>query len=169
MDLNKYNTIKELLPMWDVDIEQGIVRTKRGQITRKCKAGYLEVHAYKDGKHYYIRVHQIIAVAGGLDCIGKDIDHIDGNKLNNRLDNLEAVTPMENTLRAWAQGQSKYYTAKINGKAAAFIKTLLKYKMMSVEEIAKRFNLSPSYIKDIKHGKTWKDVEPYDFDEFIKI
>lgn len=38
----------------------------------------------------------------------KQVDHLDGNKLNNNVENLEWVTPKENTIRAWKNGQAKY-------------------------------------------------------------
>lgn len=36
------------------------------------------------------------------------VDHLDGDKLNNNANNLEWVTPKENTNRAWNKGLAKY-------------------------------------------------------------
>ena len=48
-------------------------------------------------------VHRIVmeAFKGKSDLT---VDHIDGNKLNNNLSNLEYVTAQENTKRAWNNG-----------------------------------------------------------------
>ena len=64
--------------------------------------GYLEISI--KGKHYHI--HQLIANAL-LDYTlgtGYEINHIDGNKLNNSLDNLEIVSHSENMRHAWRTG-----------------------------------------------------------------
>lgn len=68
--------------------------------------GYMTVNLSKNGKSNTKRVHRLVAVT----FIGESklqIDHIDGNKLNNKLDNLEYVTPKENTQRAWENGLAK--------------------------------------------------------------
>ena len=56
-------------------------------------------------------VHRIVmeAFKGKSDLT---VDHIDGNKLNNSLDNLEYVTIQENVKRAWNNGA--------NGKKRVF-------------------------------------------------
>jgi hypothetical protein len=62
---------------------------------------------YKERKHY--RIHRLVATT----FLSMDIDsplfvnHIDGNKSNNRLDNLEVVTPSENTRHAIYTGLMK--------------------------------------------------------------
>lgn len=79
---------------------------------KECKQtlntwGYMTVNLSKDGKGNTKRVHKLVANA----FIGESdlqVDHIDGNKQNNRLDNLEYVTPKENTNRAWKKGIAKY-------------------------------------------------------------
>ena len=78
---------------------------------KECKQtlnswGYMTVNLCKNGKSNTKRVHRLVAIAflGESDL---QIDHIDGNKQNNRLDNLEYVTPKENTNRAWNKGIAK--------------------------------------------------------------
>lgn len=68
--------------------------------------GYITVNLCKNGKSNTKRVHRLVAVAflGNSDL---QVDHIDGNKQNNRLDNLEYVTAKENTQRAWKKGLAK--------------------------------------------------------------
>lgn len=168
MELEKYERIKSMLHLWEIDLDKGTVKTNRGEVRRKDAKGYFEMHTHYEGKNYYFKVHQIIAVAGGLDVVGKDIDHIDGCKLNNSIHNLEAVEHMENVYRAITQGQTPMYsTAKLNGNAACVIKTLLKYNLMTSKEIAERFNVSPTCIRDIKRGSTWKDNQPLDLDSLF--
>lgn len=78
---------------------------------RECKQtlntwGYMTVNLSKNGKVNTKRVHRLVANAF-LGESNLQIDHIDGNKQNNRLDNLEYVTPKENTNRAWSKGLAK--------------------------------------------------------------
>lgn len=68
--------------------------------------GYVYVGLCKSNKKHTIRLHKLVLQAftdydpnGGL-----VIDHLDGNKTNNRLDNLEAVTQKVNFNRAIANG-----------------------------------------------------------------
>lgn len=69
--------------------------------------GYMTVSLSKNGKSNTKRVHKLVANAF-LGESNLQVDHIDGNKTNNRLDNLEYVTPKENTNRAWQKGIAKY-------------------------------------------------------------
>ena len=69
--------------------------------------GYMQVPLSKNGKTTTKRVHRLVMEA----FYGKSnlqVDHIDGNKQNNNLSNLEYVTPKENTRRAWQKGFAKY-------------------------------------------------------------
>jgi hypothetical protein len=73
--------------------------------------GYLYVNLFKDkiGKTKYI--HSLVAIAflnhipnGTQEIV---VDHIDSNKKNNRLDNLQLITQRENTSKL-KRGVSKY-------------------------------------------------------------
>lgn len=64
------------------------------------KNGYLKVSLSKNGKLKTFLVHLlVIRTFAGNNLLYTD--HIDCNKSNNNLSNLEYVTPKENTIRAW--------------------------------------------------------------------
>ena len=77
-------------------------RIMQGKILkpRKQNGGYLLVWLCKDGESKAYTVHRLVAkcfVAGN----GTDVNHKDGNKENNRADNLEWVTHVENIKHAY--------------------------------------------------------------------
>lgn len=60
-------------------------------------SGYPQVKLYKNGVSYSFHIHKVIYVAfNGEVPKGYEIDHIDGNKTNNKLENLRCVTHKEN-------------------------------------------------------------------------
>lgn len=71
----------------------------------KSRGGYCGVTLYKNnvGKSY--RVHRLVAQAFIPNPENKpEVNHKDGNKKNNCVDNLEWVTGKENTIHAWNTG-----------------------------------------------------------------
>lgn len=77
-------------------IKKDGLKLKKQHITPK---GYRKTNIDK----VPLLVHRIVmeAFKGKSDLT---VDHIDGNKLNNSLDNLEYVTQAENVKRAWRNG-----------------------------------------------------------------
>lgn len=72
------------------------------------KDGYYETALCKDGKFKFIRTHRIVASTFCENYFNKpEVNHIDGNKLNNSADNLEWVTSSENQLHAYKTGLQK--------------------------------------------------------------
>lgn len=69
------------------------------------RKGYMHVALAKNGKYKRFRVHRLVASAFIDNPEGKpDVNHIDGNKANNHVENLEWVTPSENTAHAIEHG-----------------------------------------------------------------
>ena len=66
------------------------------------KGGYFSVVITYKGKTLYTRVHRLVALHFiENNCIDKKhVNHIDGNKQNNVVSNLEWVTPRENTIHS---------------------------------------------------------------------
>lgn len=68
--------------------------------TVKNKKGYLYLGLSKNGHQKRFTLHKVIAATFiGVKEDGFEIDHIDGNKENNRPENLEYVTRAENVRR----------------------------------------------------------------------
>lgn len=67
--------------------------------------GYLAVSLSKNGNIKLFTAHRLVALAFlELDEFRNEVNHRDGNKLNNHIENLEWVTSRENSLHAYANG-----------------------------------------------------------------
>ena len=72
------------------------------------KHGYLNTQLYINGKRQHKKVSRVVAEAFIPNPNGKpEVNHIDGNKLNNNVSNLEWVTKLENCAHAWKNGLAK--------------------------------------------------------------
>lgn len=72
---------------------------------RLSKKGYVVVDVSIHGKHYYRQVHRLIAETFIPNTHNKcQVNHIDGNKQNNNVDNLEWCTNSENMAHAYKTG-----------------------------------------------------------------
>lgn len=83
----------------DLDIPIGIVKSKNFHpITpQETSKGYLRVGLFRNGKRKWYKVHRLVAQAFIENPEHKpQVNHIDGNKKNNSITNLEWVTDEEN-------------------------------------------------------------------------
>lgn len=87
------------------------------------------------------------------------VDHKDGNKLNNTDTNLEWVTGGENERRAHATGlKTGRGTANSNAKLTPDSVLAIRASTEKPEDIAKTFGVSRSTIISIKAGRTWRHL-----------
>jgi hypothetical protein len=69
--------------------------------------GYYKINLYKNGKMSTKLVHRLVAISFIKNPLEKrEVNHIDGDKLNNNINNLEWVTPKENIAHAIKNGLS---------------------------------------------------------------
>ena len=161
----KFEPIKNH-PRYEISRE-GIIRnaeTKAIKSQYVGSTGYYMVSFSYGGKSKPQRVHRLLA---STYIVGSDekscINHKDGNKLNNDLDNLEWCTHAENMKHAFNTGLANNTgenngQAKLNAVKVREIKILLKRGDLSQYKIAKLFNVSRSCILGIKLGRLWAHV-----------
>ena len=72
------------------------------------ESGYFGMNLYSNGRGYPKRVHRLVAETFIPNPENKpEVNHKDGNKQNNSVDNLEWVTRSENMLHAYSTGLNK--------------------------------------------------------------
>lgn len=97
-----------LYPRYDVSDDGQIKNNKTGRIMKTAinTRGYEQVCLRDDNKtQHTVRVHRLVADAfldGDKEHL--DVNHIDGDKLNNRASNLEWCTRKENIAHAYDTG-----------------------------------------------------------------
>lgn len=145
-----------------------INRTIKGTILKfKSIRGYSNVNIYYDkGLKKTRQVHRLVLETFRpiKNMENLQVNHINGIKNDNRLENLEWMTPKENTNHAYRNGLAKYKKqngelncmAKLNCKNVIEIKKLL--DTLSDSEIGKLFKVSRRTINLIRNNKTWKNI-----------
>lgn len=122
----------------------------------------VSLHNRKTKKTRNHRVHRLVAECFDLKGTGPHINHIDGKKWNNSINNLEWCTPKENTLHAIKLGLlttlgETHHRAKLSAQDVLDIRGLLSFGEKG-KDIAKLYGVTPQIISDIKRMKTWKSV-----------
>lgn len=81
-----------------------IIYPKKGKelsISVNKQTSYLQVDLWKNGKGKRFYIHRLLAITFITNPYNKpEVNHIDGNKQNNCLENLEWVTSSENSIHA---------------------------------------------------------------------
>lgn len=96
----------DYLPLGYLINREGFVKSPKGKIlkTSTSNSGYLFINVKNKG----FFLHRALAFAFIDRCLDKNfINHIDGNKLNNDLCNLEWCTKSENTIHSYKLGLKK--------------------------------------------------------------
>lgn len=139
----------------------------KSQIKKHCqnRDGYLYVNLSKNGKNTSIKIHRELAKAFLPVENGKThVDHIDGNKLNNHVNNLRWCTHAENITFAWDNGLynnkgSGHAMAKLNESQVKVIK-IMQAAGVAGCIIADKFNVSQQVVCDIKMNRHWAHCVP---------
>lgn len=115
-------------------------------------------------------IHRIIAKCFIPNPYNKpQVNHIDGNKKNNSVENLEWATPKENTRHAYdiglARGNPKYGMSngrsKLNPEKVKFIREQYRNpdNHYTMKDLAEMLDIGKNAIFNIIHNKTWTNIE----------
>ena len=132
---------------------------------RKNKYGYSSIRLYNENsKQKDFTIHRLVAQAFIPNPENKPcVNHIDGNKMNNHIDNLEWCTHTENSKHSYDKGlQSKkgekHHMNKLTENDVIVIRSLLEKISLTKKEIAEIFNVSEYTIRDIQIRRSWKHI-----------
>ena len=138
--------IKEIVGFEDyyIDEKGRIFNKKMQELKGKWidNTGYYQIVLTKDKKRKYVRIHRLVALTflpnpNNL----PQVNHIDGNKLNNNVENLEWVTNSENTSHGYQSNLYHSNKRKI-GVIAIHKETKEKYIFSSIRECSEKLSLN---------------------------
>lgn len=145
---------------------RGKIKLRKGKIIdgHITGAGYRSFSIYINGSHKVVSMHRLVAehfIDNPLNL--PQVNHIDGNKLNNRLDNLEWCSSKHNVNHAIRIGLSNPPKGEKNGKSIlkeSDVLFILKNKeVFSIRDMGKMLGVSHSAVQLITSGKNWRHLK----------
>ena len=144
----------------------GATRLMKGRWLKPAKdgGGYFFVSLCRDGHAKQEKMHRIVAKAFIDNPENKPaINHIDSNKENNDISNLEWCTQHENMQHCSRKGRikipryqgSSHPSSKLNESIVLKIK---RDNKTPVSQLAQRYGVTVQAIHAILKGKTWRHV-----------
>ena len=167
MEKRIHDFIPEIKDYYTITSDGLIYSDNSGLMKTRNRAGtdYQIINLSKlDGSKRTFRVHRLVMMAfnpvENMDEL--EVNHIDGNKKNNKLENLEWCTASKNQIHAFKTGLNK----SRRGEESNFSKLTnddvkkvfeLREKGLLQREIAEIVGCTRSNISCILRGKSWKE------------
>lgn len=145
-------------------ISMNYMHTKKPCIMKEeVNHGYKRVMLCHNGKKYHKRIHRLVAESFIPNPNNKlEVNHIDGDKTNNNVFNLEWVTAEENKRHAkendLIRKENNHPMNKLNKDVIENICLLLEKNEYSIPKIASMNNVSSGLVNGIYRGKLWKSI-----------
>ena len=127
-----------------------------------CNRGeYKSIGLYVHGKRKTFSVHRLVAMAYLPNPENKEqVNHLDGDKHNNKVENLEWCTPSENAIHAITTGLKPEVVnqyRRIDEDTAKNICGMLQ-DGFRVKDVASALGVKSQDVSEIKCGKNYKDI-----------
>jgi hypothetical protein len=130
-------------------------------VSRQQNSGYLLVHVCTPIRYAFL-VHQLVWVFHkGYPPV--QINHIDGNKLNNRIENLEESNCSHNISHAYRTGLRTPNHGAKSGRSNLTDSIVLDMRKMFdkgalIKEVSERFRVPRSTVSYIVNRRTWTHI-----------
>lgn len=132
-------------------------------LNQRNSKGYQVVSLRNCDGRKTLKVHRLVLLTfkpNKNECL-QQCNHIDGNKRNNHLDNLEWCTPSQNKKHAFKIGLQKpvigenHGMAKLKSNDISEIRELYKTNKYYQKQIAEMFGISQQQVSNIVSYKKW--------------
>ena len=175
-DIPKYEGFYQASNLGRVrSVDRQVVHSVKGMANRKGKAlsqktskhGYNGVTLNKKGNRKDFNVHRLIAITFIMNPDNKPhVNHLDGNKSNNNIDNLEWCTQSENVIHAYkrklitseARRGERSNFALLTEEDVIMIRKIYAKGFSTHKQIAQIFGMADETIRIIINKTSWKHV-----------
>lgn len=127
--------------------------------------GYRTLHTQINGFRYHAKAHRIVWIYfNGKIPVGLEINHKNGIKSDNRLSNLELITPSQNQTHSYRITKTHIAKKGENNSSSKLkefeVKEILRRFELGEKRsaIAQYFNISYYTIWDITKRRTWRHI-----------
>lgn len=131
------------------------------QLTGPNRKKYFSVSIRESGKVKHLKVHRLVAEEFIPNPDNKPcVNHKDGNKLNNHVDNLEWATASENSFHAVDTGLNPKRgkdnpNVKLSQEQVNEIRTVYFHSKISQSALARKYNVHQTTIHSLLKYETW--------------
>lgn len=135
-------------------------RKKRIRKLKETRHGYLNVSLWKFGKSKHPLVHRLVAMAFLPNpCNYPEVNHLDGDRKNANVENLEWCTTSQNIKHAFKIG-NKNNRGENHSQHILTEKDVILIRKSSRDnkELAKKYHCHPTTIHSARVGKSWKHI-----------
>lgn len=156
MNRERYNVCKHLLDIgyFTADVEEGVITTVTGSHGSPTN-GRIKATAKYEGKWYMFYDYEIIAIAGGLVPIDVTIDHIDNDKTNSKISNLQLLSNADNMHKSAKDGN---YRKKLTVADVIELKALHMIGARNID-LVERYEIGSGTVSQIVNNKRNAHIE----------
>lgn len=171
-DVKGYNGIYQVSNLGRVKSKTHYCKGRRGSgrqngrvlKQQKCHKGYLKVSLSLNKTRFSTGSHRLVALSFIDNPLNKpQVNHINGIKTDNKVENLEWCTNQENQIHAVKNKlvnynyAEKHHNSKLSNKDVLKARCLFK-KGSTNKRLAEDYNVSQTAMSNILRNKTYKNI-----------
>ena len=126
------------------------------------RPGYHFIHLWKNGKHKKKYIHDLVLEAFVSGEKKECVNHKDGDKINNNVENLEYCTYSQNLQHAYDIGLRRKNKGELAPRAKLNEREVMEIRnnigIISQRKMAKKYGVSKRCIQSIIERKSWKHI-----------